>query len=275
MWIGPLGKIRSCERGNRLDSFLELKIENERLRQRLVDLRPSASSYPPPPYLSGASISNTRGGGADVIFAADSLNGVALNVNLGSIYSSGSLSLPRAYQSHYFAGPPLKMSNSSGGVALEEISPVTEQFAGNTSTYGSAAPSGAGRTRTRDADDVDGSHSESQPRRKKSRKLTAGTAAGSGGQSDDNVTSSTSGSKNTSAAPQYVCVTCGRTDSPEWRKGPLGAKTLCNACGLRWAKRNQKKKAETAANPAVDEEEGAAGPAKEPARQQDAEEATA
>ncbi|KGB78050.1 white collar 2 protein [Cryptococcus deuterogattii 99/473] len=36
----------------------------------------------------------------------------------------------------------------------------------------------------------------------------------------------------------YVCVTCGRTDSPEWRKGPLGPKTLCNACGLRWAKRN-------------------------------------
>ncbi|KAJ4478500.1 white collar photoreceptors-like protein [Lentinula aciculospora] len=35
---------------------------------------------------------------------------------------------------------------------------------------------------------------------------------------------------------QYVCVTCGRTDSPEWRKGPLGPKTLCNACGLRWAK---------------------------------------
>ncbi|KZP01068.1 hypothetical protein CALVIDRAFT_559726 [Calocera viscosa TUFC12733] len=40
----------------------------------------------------------------------------------------------------------------------------------------------------------------------------------------------------------YVCVMCGRTDSPEWRKGPLGAKTLCNACGLRWAKRNSKRK---------------------------------
>ena len=43
---------------------------------------------------------------------------------------------------------------------------------------------------------------------------------------------------------QYVCHTCGRTDSPEWRKGPLGAKTLCNACGLRWAKRNSKRKAD-------------------------------
>ncbi|KDR81724.1 hypothetical protein GALMADRAFT_239880 [Galerina marginata CBS 339.88] len=39
---------------------------------------------------------------------------------------------------------------------------------------------------------------------------------------------------------QHVCVTCGRTDSPEWRKGPGGPKTLCNACGLRWAKQNRK-----------------------------------
>jgi PAS domain-containing protein len=35
----------------------------------------------------------------------------------------------------------------------------------------------------------------------------------------------------------YVCTDCGRVDSPEWRKGPLGPKTLCNACGLRWAKK--------------------------------------
>ncbi|KAH9030619.1 hypothetical protein EDB85DRAFT_1866328 [Lactarius pseudohatsudake] len=38
----------------------------------------------------------------------------------------------------------------------------------------------------------------------------------------------------------YICNTCGRTDSPEWRKGPRGPKTLCNACGLRWAKKVRK-----------------------------------
>ncbi|GAA5935807.1 uncharacterized protein JCM15063_001810 [Sporobolomyces koalae] len=32
------------------------------------------------------------------------------------------------------------------------------------------------------------------------------------------------------------CQNCGRTDSPEWRSGPTGPKSLCNACGLRWAK---------------------------------------
>lgn len=39
----------------------------------------------------------------------------------------------------------------------------------------------------------------------------------------------------------YVCRDCGTTASPEWRKGPIGPKTLCNACGLRWAKKNKKK----------------------------------
>ncbi|KAI9491947.1 hypothetical protein BDB00DRAFT_883618 [Zychaea mexicana] len=33
-----------------------------------------------------------------------------------------------------------------------------------------------------------------------------------------------------------ICTGCGTTDAPEWRKGPMGPKTLCNACGLRWAK---------------------------------------
>ncbi|KAG8685972.1 blue light receptor, partial [Ceratobasidium sp. 394] len=33
-----------------------------------------------------------------------------------------------------------------------------------------------------------------------------------------------------------ICTTCSRTDSPEWRRGPYGPKTLCNACGLKWAK---------------------------------------
>ncbi|KAL2155212.1 hypothetical protein VTH82DRAFT_3888 [Thermothelomyces myriococcoides] len=44
-------------------------------------------------------------------------------------------------------------------------------------------------------------------------------------------------------AEEYVCTDCGTLESPEWRKGPGGPKTLCNACGLRWAKREKKKSA--------------------------------
>lgn len=250
---------------SRLDSFLELKIENERLRRRLVDLRPSASSYPPPPYISGAAISNARGGGPDIVFPTDPLQGITLNVNPGSIYGSTGLSVPRAYQSHYFAGPPLKSSISNAGVAPEEISPVNEHFVSYRST--SSAPSGVGRSRAREIDDAETSGNDA-PRKKKARKNTAPTYAAvaeeipvvsSGSGSAGNGASSKSGN-----APQYVCVTCGRTDSPEWRKGPMGAKTLCNACGLRWAKRNQKKKAESAAAAAADDDETAA-PSKEAA----------
>ena len=42
-------------------------------------------------------------------------------------------------------------------------------------------------------------------------------------------------------ADEYVCADCGTLDSPEWRKGPKGPKTLCNACGLRWAKKEKKR----------------------------------
>jgi len=42
-------------------------------------------------------------------------------------------------------------------------------------------------------------------------------------------------------ADEYVCTDCGTLESPEWRKGPRGPKTLCNACGLRWAKKEKKR----------------------------------
>ncbi|RAR12266.1 blue light regulator 2 [Stemphylium lycopersici] len=49
-------------------------------------------------------------------------------------------------------------------------------------------------------------------------------------------------------ADEYVCTDCGTLDSPEWRKGPNGPKTLCNACGLRWAKKEKKKQAGPTSN---------------------------
>jgi PAS domain S-box-containing protein len=47
--------------------------------------------------------------------------------------------------------------------------------------------------------------------------------------------------KKLKTSEEYVCTDCGTLDSPEWRKGPSGPKTLCNACGLRWAKKEKKK----------------------------------
>lgn len=34
--------------------------------------------------------------------------------------------------------------------------------------------------------------------------------------------------------PGKQCVECGATQTPQWREGPAGPKTLCNACGVRF-----------------------------------------
>ncbi|KAL0261731.1 hypothetical protein SLS55_003161 [Diplodia seriata] len=44
------------------------------------------------------------------------------------------------------------------------------------------------------------------------------------------------------AAKDYCCSRCGTVESPEWRAGPDGPKTLCNACGLKFAKEQKRAK---------------------------------
>ncbi|KAI8335795.1 hypothetical protein BC941DRAFT_429398 [Chlamydoabsidia padenii] len=39
------------------------------------------------------------------------------------------------------------------------------------------------------------------------------------------------------------CARCGTNNSPEWRRGPNGHKTLCNACGLRYSRLMSKQQA--------------------------------
>ncbi|XP_059431359.1 GATA transcription factor 29 isoform X2 [Corylus avellana] len=40
---------------------------------------------------------------------------------------------------------------------------------------------------------------------------------------------------------------CGTNNTPMWRKGPLGPKSLCNACGIKYRKEEEKRKARGAA----------------------------
>ncbi|WFD34129.1 hypothetical protein MCUN1_000964 [Malassezia cuniculi] len=42
--------------------------------------------------------------------------------------------------------------------------------------------------------------------------------------------------KRSRAPAPGVCQSCGNNETPEWRRGPDGARTLCNACGLHFAK---------------------------------------
>ncbi|CAG8633254.1 3072_t:CDS:2 [Rhizophagus irregularis] len=43
------------------------------------------------------------------------------------------------------------------------------------------------------------------------------------------------------AAPPGRCHSCNISETPEWRRGPDGARTLCNACGLHFAKLTRKR----------------------------------
>lgn len=46
----------------------------------------------------------------------------------------------------------------------------------------------------------------------------------------------------TEVPPATFCTQCNAVNTPVWRAGPFGHKTLCNACGVRWMKVVPKKK---------------------------------
>lgn len=52
---------------------------------------------------------------------------------------------------------------------------------------------------------------------------------------------------------QGRCHACNSSETPEWRRGPDGARTLCNACGLHYAKMERKRAAAAAATAAQEQ----------------------
>lgn len=46
------------------------------------------------------------------------------------------------------------------------------------------------------------------------------------------------GSGKTPSGERRQCVQCGTMETPLWRTGPMGPKTFCNACGVRWKKQS-------------------------------------
>lgn len=51
-----------------------------------------------------------------------------------------------------------------------------------------------------------------------------------GGQHGPGGSGSGSGGGSERKANVTKCLGCGATETPEWRRGPLGPRTLCNAC---------------------------------------------
>ncbi|KAF5391558.1 hypothetical protein D9757_002511 [Collybiopsis confluens] len=55
--------------------------------------------------------------------------------------------------------------------------------------------------------------------------------------------------KRSRATPPGKCHSCNIRETPEWRRGPDGARTLCNACGLHYAKLMRKQSKQNANAP--------------------------
>ncbi|KAG8682758.1 hypothetical protein FRC11_014437 [Ceratobasidium sp. 423] len=56
------------------------------------------------------------------------------------------------------------------------------------------------------------------------------------GQGQPNAGGKVKYKKRNRATPPRSCHSCKISDTPEWRRGPDGRRTLCNACGLHYAK---------------------------------------
>ncbi|CAA7267053.1 unnamed protein product [Cyclocybe aegerita] len=67
------------------------------------------------------------------------------------------------------------------------------------------------------------------------RATSTAVAAGSAGQPKSKYR------KRSRATPPGKCHSCNIRETPEWRRGPDGARTLCNACGLHYAKLMRKR----------------------------------
>ena len=64
-----------------------------------------------------------------------------------------------------------------------------------------------------------------------------GAAGGDdGGKTQEEEAGAEAEAEGLAPADAKACTACGTTETPQWRRGPLGTKTLCNACGVKWMK---------------------------------------
>ncbi|ROT39535.1 hypothetical protein SODALDRAFT_132091 [Sodiomyces alkalinus F11] len=249
-----------------LDSFLEHKIENERLRRRIAQLRreeeveneesqrqwmlswsgrsDTSTSVPGttnPRSPAAAAAAAVAGAGA----AAAAAGTVAVPPPPGSdgaMQGQMQVQVPMQMQQPQ---PPLPLSDAAGfnptltRDALERVAnsrpdSLTEKMARYEGSH---------------ADTIEMLTGLRYVEGERSRGITTGVASPALIKGDAGIAipagrdfRAGDKKKKQKTVEEYVCTDCGTLDSPEWRKGPNGPKTLCNACGLRWAKKEKKNK---------------------------------
>lgn len=206
---------------NLLDSFLEHKIENERLTKRIADLRREeqeeieAQQRHWQKVQEGGSVtpsetqrteSETPGSASITSTQSNGYNGMPPPAKPGvSNTALTQQNLEEANASSKVDSITDKMARYEGTTHLETIEMLTGL------RYG------------------DGERSQGISTGDASPALIRGDAGIA--ISSDKDSRANDKKKKLKVADEYVCTDCGTLDSPEWRKGPNGPKTLCNACG--------------------------------------------
>lgn len=218
-----------------LDSFLEHKIENVRLQARIAALKreeadeaeSQAKHYYKRP--SGTTMSRTESGEMTPMSPSQNSRGDSAEMSMPPpakpTISNMALTREALDEANAFARPDSitdKMARYEGASHVDSIEMLTGlRYREGERAHG-ISTGGTSPALIRGDAGIDIPADKSDPRYAGSSYLDKKA-------------------KKLKTAEEYVCTDCGTLDSPEWRRGPSGPKTLCNACGLRWAKKEKKK----------------------------------
>ncbi|KAE8450621.1 hypothetical protein EG329_005965 [Mollisiaceae sp. DMI_Dod_QoI] len=213
-----------------LDSFLEHKIENERLRKRIDDLKREEAEEADESRRNW--MRKQEGGSIHPSDQTDTVDSVSTPMH-HNLANPDALAMP----------PPAKPSAATQALTRQALEDVNAGNRPDSITDKMARYEGATHIETIEM--LTGLRYQEGER---SRGISTGDQSPALIRGDagiaipvDKEARAGDKKKKIKLPDEYVCTDCGTLDSPEWRKGPSGPKTLCNACGLRWAKKEKKK----------------------------------
>jgi PAS domain S-box-containing protein len=200
-----------------LDSFLEHKIENVRLQKRIADLKEEEARE----LAEEDSQWRSR---------ADTYSSIAPSETVGQTESEGGA----AAAAYNAMPPPAKPGISNTALTRQNLNEALaaskpDSIADKMHRYEGSTQGGDPIALFTGLDFAHGERAQGLSTGDASPMLIRGDA---GIQIPlDRDARSSDKKKKMKIADEYVCTDCGTLDSPEWRKGPQGPKTLCNACG--------------------------------------------
>ena len=210
---------------NLLDSFLEHKIENERLTKRIADLRREEQEE----LEAQQRHYRKKQDGHGSVTPSDTQKTESENPGSASMTSAQSIDYNGML-------PPAKPSISSTALTQQNLDEANATIKPDSINDKMARYEGATHIETIEMLTGlryrDGERSQGISTGDASPALIRGDAGIAIPVDKDNRLGDKK--KKLKVADEYVCTDCGTLDSPEWRKGPNGPKTLCNACGRKF-----------------------------------------